>query len=55
MFFCSLDKLEKPSTKMVLRATAEGEPIHTTYEFNGMTYKAIQVGDKIYIPDKSKI
>ena len=51
----NIPKLENPSTKMVLRATDEGEPIHTNYEFNDMTYKAIQVGDKIYIPDKSRI
>ena len=51
----NIDKLEKPSTKMVLRSTAEGEPIHTTCEFNDMTYKAIQVGNKTYIPDKSRI
>ena len=51
----NLPKLNEPSTKMTLRATAEGEPVQTTYEFNSMTYKAIQVGDKVYIPDNTKI
>lgn len=51
----NIEKLDKPSDKMVLRATAEGNPIRTTYEFNGRNYKAVQVGDKIYIPDKSGI
>ena len=51
----NIEKLDKPSDKMVLRATAEGEPVRTSYEFNGRNYKAIQVGDKIYIPDKSGI
>ena len=51
----NIPKLTEPSTKMTLIATAEGEPIRTTYEFNGINYRAIQVGDKIYIPDKSSI
>ena len=51
----NIPKLEKPSTKIVLRATAEGEPAHTTYPYNGITYRAIKVEDKIYIPDKSGI
>lgn len=51
----NIPKINEKTSKMVLRATAEEEPIRTTYEFNGVTYKAIQVGDKIYIPDNSKI
>ncbi|MBQ6922281.1 MAG: hypothetical protein IJQ66_04255 [Clostridia bacterium] len=51
----NIPKLAKQSNKMVLRATAEEEPKHTTYEFNNMTYKSIQVGEKTYIPDKSRI
>ena len=46
----NFDKLDRPSSKMALRATAEGEPIRTTYTFNGISYNAIQVGEKIYIP-----
>ena len=51
----NISKLDKPSDKMVLRATANGEPIRTTYNFNGRNYRAVQVGDKIYIPDKTGI
>lgn len=51
----NIPKLTEQSDKMVLRATAEGESEQTTYKFNDITYKALKVGDKIYIPDKSKI
>lgn len=46
----NIPKLAEQSDKMVLRATAEGEPKKTTYGFNGVTRNALQVGDKIYIP-----
>ena len=46
----NIPKLTEQSDKMALRATAKGEPIHTTYNFNGTTHNAVQVGDKIYIP-----
>lgn len=46
----NIPKLTEQSNKMALRATAEGEPIYTTYNFNGTMYNAVQVGDKIYIP-----
>lgn len=46
----NIAKLTEQSDKMALRATAEGEPKKTTYNFNGATHNALQVGDKIYIP-----
>ena len=51
----NISKLTEPSNKMILRATADGEPVHTTYEFNGIKHKTLQVADKIYIPDKNDI
>lgn len=51
----NITKLNKPSKQIVLRATAEGEPVYTTFEHNGIIYKAIAVGEKRYIPDKCKI
>ena len=39
---------------IILRANADGKPKETTYTIDGITYKAIKVGDKIYIPDKEK-
>ena len=51
----NIPKLTEKSDKIILRATAKGEPIRTTYDFNGIKYPALQVDDKIYIPDKSSI
>lgn len=51
----NIPKLKEPSSKLLLRATAEGEPKHTTYNINDITHNALQVGDKTYIPDKSRI
>ncbi len=51
----NISKLTEPSSKIILRATAKGEPVLTTYNFNSMTYTALQVEDKIYVPDKAKM
>jgi len=40
--------------KYFLRATATDAPENTTHLLDGITYHAIKVADKIYIPDKSK-
>lgn len=47
-------KAEYSPGKYILRAYADGKPIKTTHLLNGITYHAIKVADKIYIPDKSK-
>ena len=39
----------------ILRATADGKPEYINQTINGITYKAIKVGDKIYIPNKENI
>lgn len=44
---------EYDANHIVLRATAKGMPEYTTYALDGTTYKAIKVGDKIYVPDKN--
>jgi len=38
----------------IIRATADGMPKNIEQIVNGITYKAIQVADKIYIPDKEQ-
>ena len=48
----NISKLTEKSDKIILRATATGEPVRTTYDCNGIKYPALQVGDKIYIPNK---
>lgn len=50
----NISKAEAVSDKLILRAYAKGKIETTVYEHNGVNYKAIQVGDKIYIPDKDK-
>lgn len=39
---------------LIARVTCNGRPIETTFTVDGVTYKALKVGDKIYIPDKTK-
>ena len=43
------------SEHYIVRATADGKPEYLTQEINGITYKAIKVADKIYIPNKENI
>ena len=40
--------------KIVLRACTEGRPQYTTFQQNGIEYHAIQIRNKIYIPDRNK-
>ena len=51
----NLPKLRDMSPKMILRASADNMPIETNYPFNGISYKALKVGDKTYIPDNTNI
>ena len=37
--------------KFVLRANADGKPEYLDKTIDGITYKAVKVGDKIYIPN----
>lgn len=43
---------EEDKEHFILRATADGTPQNIEQTVNGITYKAIQVSDKIYIPNK---
>lgn len=48
-------KLPKPyPNNIILRACHYGKPIETTYSENGITYRAIQVNRKVYVPDRTK-
>lgn len=51
----NITKAEPDKEHFILRASADGEPEKTTYTLNDTTYKAIKVGDKLYIPDKEQI
>lgn len=43
---------ERDSENLILRATADGKPQYINQVVNGITYKAIKVANKIYIPNK---
>lgn len=40
---------------LIARAACDGRPQETTFTVEGIKYKALKVGDKIYIPDKTKL
>ncbi len=40
--------------KLILRATADGKPEYIMQTIDGITYKAVKVADKIYIPDRAQ-
>ena len=47
--------IEEDEQHFYLRANADGKPKYIEQEIDGITYKALQVADKIYIPDKTQI
>lgn len=50
----NINKAEADKEHILLRACVKGEPKKITYTLDGITYPAIQVSDKIYIPDREK-
>lgn len=46
---------EKDTQHVLLRAVCKGKPEHITQTIDGKNYKAVQVDDIIYIPDKTQI
>lgn len=49
----NISKVEYDANHIALRATAKGLPENTTCTQDGITYKAIKVADKTYVPDKN--
>lgn len=48
----NIDKLtEEEPDKFILRAHADGKPEYLEKNIGGTTYKAVKVGEKIYIPN----
>ena len=47
----NIEKVEEDNEHIFLRANTDGKPEETTQTINGITYKAIKVADKIYIPN----
>ncbi|MCL2797716.1 MAG: hypothetical protein FWD58_06655 [Firmicutes bacterium] len=51
----NIAKCEPVPDNLILRATLTGKPESTTYEHNGVTYHAVKVREKIYVPDRTKV
>ena len=47
----NIDKVQYDTEHIFLRANADGKPEEIKQIINGITYKAIKVSDKIYIPN----
>lgn len=54
MLDVNIEKVENDKEHIFLRATADGKPEYINQNIDGITYKAIKVANKIYIPDISK-
>lgn len=50
----NIERIEEDTEKIYLRANAKGKPEYVTESVNGITYKAVKVSDKIYIPDRTR-
>ena len=48
----NIDKVEPNANNSIVRSHSKGKPEDTTYVHKGITYKAVKVSDKIYIPGK---
>ena len=54
MLDINIEPAQQDNEHIILRANADDKPENITYEIDGITYKAVKVGDKIYIPDKEQ-
>ena len=52
MLDINLTKTKQDNNHIFLRATADNLPEYVEQTLNGINYKAIEVADKIYIPNK---
>ncbi len=50
----NIPRAPENTDKVILRANAKGKPIYTTQVIDGVTYKAVKVADKSYVPDREK-
>ena len=54
MLDINIEPAQQDNEHIILRANPDDKPENITYEIDGITYKAVKVGDKIYIPDKEQ-
>ncbi len=50
----NLSRIVENTEKVVLRANAKGKPEYVTQTIDGVTYKAVKVADKVYVPNKGQ-
>ena len=55
MLDINIELAPQDNEHIILRANADDKPKYLTQTINGVTYKAIKVADKIYIPDRTQI
>ena len=55
MLDINIEPAPQDNEHIILRANADDKPEYLTQTINGVTYKAIKVADKIYIPDRIQI
>lgn len=48
----NIEKAEAIPDKIILRANAKGKPSYTEHTQNGKAYRAVQVENKQYIPER---
>ncbi len=48
----NIDRADKDTESLIVRACSQGKPLMTDCEHNGKTYKAVQVETKIYVPER---
>lgn len=48
----NITKVNPDLDHIILRATCEGKPEYIDQTINGITYKAVKVGVKCYVPNK---
>ncbi len=49
----NFERITEPNDELILRTVAQGKPEYITQNIDGVTYKALKVGDKIYVPDRT--
>ena len=50
----NISKIGPVADKLILRAHANGRLEGIVHEQNGVKYRAVKVGDKVYVPDRGK-
>jgi len=47
----NIDKVDYDTAHLFLRATAKGKPEYINHTIDGEIFKAIKVGEKVYVPN----